>query len=116
VKLSALIKKLQAIHDEVPFDSDVVTGDDYMPTLIKSVYHEPPYTFIQFESSESDDEEFNENSKALTFERIAELSKLMSKEEQAELIRWEKEFVTGDGALATTDWPGWTDVFSRLSH
>lgn len=117
MKLSALIKKLQAIQDTVPFDSDVVTGDDFMPTPIKSVYHEPPYTFIQFDYEESEDLELISSSKfLLTFERMAQLSQQMTPEEQAELISWEKEFVTGDGAYGTSDWPGWNKVFARLNH
>lgn len=49
MKLSELIKKLQEIEKSVPFDSEVVTGDDYMPQSITRVYHEPPHTFIEFE-------------------------------------------------------------------
>lgn len=55
MKLSELIKQLQEIDKSVPFDSEVVTGDDWMPRRISSVYHEPPHTFIQFE--EDDDKQ-----------------------------------------------------------
>lgn len=54
MKLSELIKKLQEIDKSIPFDSEVVTGEDWMPQTIREVYHEPPYTFIQFEHSEED--------------------------------------------------------------
>jgi hypothetical protein len=57
MKLSQLIKKLQEIEKTVPFDSEVVTGDDWMPQKITTVHHEPPYTFIEFESPHEDIEE-----------------------------------------------------------
>ncbi|KPV95158.1 MULTISPECIES: hypothetical protein [unclassified Pseudoalteromonas] len=57
MKLSELIKQLQEIEKSVPFDSEVVTGEDWMPQSIVQVYHEPPYTFIQFEPSSEDIEE-----------------------------------------------------------
>jgi hypothetical protein len=31
----------------------------------------------------------------------------MSDNERAELAAWEREHITGDGKLATSDWPGW---------
>ncbi|MDQ9094219.1 hypothetical protein RC083_21910 [Pseudoalteromonas haloplanktis] len=57
MKLSELIKQLQEIDKSVPFDSEVVTGGDWMPQSITQVYHEPPYTFIQFEASSEDIDE-----------------------------------------------------------
>lgn len=48
MNISDLINKLQLIDKTVPFDSEVVSGDDWMPDKISAVYHEPPYTFIQF--------------------------------------------------------------------
>lgn len=49
MKLSELIKKLQALDKSIPFDSEVVSGDDWQPLVISAVYHDPPYTFIQFQ-------------------------------------------------------------------
>ncbi|OED64027.1 hypothetical protein A165_12615 [Vibrio tasmaniensis ZS-17] len=49
MKISELIEKLQLIDSTVPFDSDVVSGDDWMPSAITRVYHEPPRTFIEFD-------------------------------------------------------------------
>ncbi|WP_171045092.1 hypothetical protein [Pseudoalteromonas rubra] len=57
MKLSELIKHLQAIEKSVPFDSEVVTGDDWKPSQVAEVYHEPPHTFIQFREM---DEELDE--------------------------------------------------------
>jgi len=54
MKLRHLIGILQKIEAEVPFDSDVVSGDDWMPDQISQVYHEPPHTFIQFEEPDYD--------------------------------------------------------------
>ncbi|MGR6780682.1 hypothetical protein ACU5B6_25470 [Moritella viscosa] len=51
MKLHHLIDILKKIEAEVPFESDVVSGDDWMPDQISRVYHEPPHTFIQFEQS-----------------------------------------------------------------
>jgi hypothetical protein len=55
MKLSELIKQLQEIEKSVPFDSTVVTGDDWMPQQIVKVYHEPPYTYIEFEEPVEED-------------------------------------------------------------
>lgn len=55
---SELIKKLQEIDATVPFDADVVVGEDWMPRAVTGVYHEPPYTFLTIES---DDEEIEED-------------------------------------------------------
>ncbi|MBQ4848813.1 hypothetical protein [Pseudoalteromonas sp. MMG012] len=49
MKLKELIKNLQEIEKTLPFDSEVVTGDDFMPQRVVKVHHEPPYTFIEFE-------------------------------------------------------------------
>jgi hypothetical protein len=43
---------LQDIDKTVPFDAEVVMGDDWMPLGITKVYHDPPYTYIQFGSEE----------------------------------------------------------------
>lgn len=49
MKTSELIKALQDIDKNVPFDADVVTGDDWMPADLMKVYHEPPHTFLEFD-------------------------------------------------------------------
>jgi hypothetical protein len=60
MKLSELIHRLQEIDKTVPFDSEVVTGGDWMPQGITRIYHEPPHTFIEFEDpaeGEEDDDD-----------------------------------------------------------
>lgn len=52
----------------------------------------------------------------LNAQRIVTLYPLMSDNEKAALEKWEAEHVTGDGRFGTSDWPGWDDVFKRLSH
>lgn len=52
MKTSELIKRLQYFANDVPFDAEVVMGDDWQPTKLKKVYHEPPHTFLEFESTE----------------------------------------------------------------
>lgn len=50
------------------------------------------------------------------YERIIQAATVMTQDEKQELNRWEKENVTGDGNFGTSDWPGWGDVISRISH
>lgn len=60
MKTSELIARLQKIEKTVPFDAEVVMGDDWQPTELARVYHEPPYTFLEFaddEGREHPDEE-----------------------------------------------------------
>lgn len=45
MKTSELIKKLQEIDKTVPFDADIVTGDDWLPCGVENVYHAPPHTY-----------------------------------------------------------------------
>lgn len=52
MKTSILIQKLMEIDKTVPFDADVVTGEDWWPTRISRVYHNPPHTFVEFETGE----------------------------------------------------------------
>ncbi|WP_312343863.1 hypothetical protein [Leclercia sp.] len=52
MKTSVLIQKLMEIDKTVPFDADVVTGEDWCPTPISRVYHNPPHTFVEFEADE----------------------------------------------------------------
>lgn len=61
MKTSELIDKLNKIAKTVPFDADIVTGDDWLWQGVDKVYHNPPHTYIQFDSFEenewSEDEE-----------------------------------------------------------
>lgn len=50
------------------------------------------------------------------YERLIKAATVMTPVEKQELERWEKENVTGNGSLGTSDWPGWADVISRISH
>lgn len=52
----------------------------------------------------------------LSFERLAILNENLTGAERAELMAWERANVKGDGAVATTDWPGWQAVIARVSH
>ncbi|EKM0532204.1 hypothetical protein R2217_004313 [Cronobacter turicensis] len=52
LKTSVLIQKLMEIDKTVPFDAEVVTGEEWWPTPISRIYHNPPYTFVEFETDE----------------------------------------------------------------
>ncbi|EOL9012317.1 MULTISPECIES: hypothetical protein [Cronobacter] len=52
MKTSVLIQKLMEIDKTVPFDAEVVTGEEWWPTPISRIYHNPPYTFVEFETDE----------------------------------------------------------------
>ena len=60
LKTSVLIQKLIEIDKTVPFDADVVTGEDWWPTPISRVYHNPPDTFIEFESGDQSRDDTDE--------------------------------------------------------
>lgn len=49
MKTSELIRELQKLEREIPFDAEIVTGDDSQPLELVRVQHEPPYTFLEFE-------------------------------------------------------------------
>lgn len=59
MKTSELIQKLQKLEQEIPFDAEVVTGDDWQPSELVRVQHEPPYTFLEFEGI-GEQEQFEE--------------------------------------------------------
>jgi len=48
MKTAELIKLLQTIDKDIPFDAEIVTGDDWNYQEIEKVYHDAPRTFIQF--------------------------------------------------------------------
>jgi len=52
LKTSVLIQKLMEIDKTVPFDAEVVTGEEWWPTPISRVYHNPPHTYVEFETGE----------------------------------------------------------------
>lgn len=52
----------------------------------------------------------------LSFDRMLQAHALMTPAEKAALATWESRFVIGDGALGTTDWPGWPALIARLSN
>ncbi|MEB5920882.1 hypothetical protein [Franconibacter daqui] len=52
MKTSVLIQKLMEIDKTVPFDAEVVTGEEWWPTPISRVYHNPPHTYVEFETGE----------------------------------------------------------------
>lgn len=51
----------------------------------------------------------------LTVERILAMHPRMTESERQALAEWEEENL-GSGDKGTTDWPGWSDVYARLSH
>jgi hypothetical protein len=50
------------------------------------------------------------------YERIIKAAGAMTRQEKHALELWELENITGDGNLGTSDWPGWDEVISRISH
>lgn len=50
------------------------------------------------------------------YERIIKAATAMTEAEKQALAEWEKEHVTGSGDFGTSDWPGWDDVISRITH
>ena len=48
LKTYVLIQKLMEIDKTVLFDADVVTGEEWWPTPISRVYHNPPHTYVEF--------------------------------------------------------------------
>lgn len=54
MKMSELILQLQKIDETLPFDAEVVTGCDWQPAALRRVYHEPPYTFLEFSEDGKD--------------------------------------------------------------
>lgn len=51
----------------------------------------------------------------LTVERILAMQAKMTDVEKRALAEWERDHL-GQGDKGTTDWPGWRDVYARLSH
>ncbi|AAX65152.1 hypothetical protein DU808_25730 [Salmonella enterica subsp. enterica] len=60
LKTSVLIQKLMEIDKTVPFDADVVTGEEWWPIPISRVYHNPPHTFVEFETGEQSQDDPDE--------------------------------------------------------
>ncbi|ENU3710279.1 hypothetical protein SEEC0006_12945 [Salmonella enterica subsp. enterica serovar Choleraesuis str. 0006] len=60
MKTSVLIQKLMEIDKTVPFDADVVTGEEWWPIPISRVYHNPPHTFVEFETGEQSQDDPDE--------------------------------------------------------
>lgn len=52
----------------------------------------------------------------MTAERLVSAYADMTGKEKSDLLAWEASNVTGDGRVATTDWPGWANVFRRIFH
>lgn len=59
MKMSELIKQLQAIDSSVPFDAEVVTEDSQSiyPAALLSVSHEPPHTILTFDHHDNNVED-----------------------------------------------------------
>ncbi|ECD8897937.1 hypothetical protein LN779_001831 [Salmonella enterica] len=60
LKTSVLIQKLMEIDKTVPFDADVVTGEEWWPIPISRVYHNAPHTFVEFETGEQSQDDPDE--------------------------------------------------------
>lgn len=82
MKTSVLIKKLTEIDNTVPFDADVVSADSNVWDLscVKRVYHEPPHTYIEFDSSDPQSCPDEDN-------RIASINELRTKAGYIDEIR-----------------------------
>lgn len=52
MKTSELIAQLQEIEKSVPFDAEVVIGDDWISHKLIRVVHNPPHTFLVFDTPE----------------------------------------------------------------
>lgn len=50
------------------------------------------------------------------YERIFQAATVMSEQEMVALAEWEKTHFTSNGSFATSDWPGWEAIISRISH
>ncbi|CFB67761.1 TPA: hypothetical protein ACPZMC_002694 [Yersinia enterocolitica] len=59
MKTSTLIKKLIEIDKTVPFDANIVQGDDYEYDDLIKVYHNPPNTYLVFNSQESEHQDID---------------------------------------------------------
>lgn len=57
MKTSELIKKLIEIDKTVPFDADIVQGDDFEYDILKSVHHNPPHTYFVFDTKQTYDQD-----------------------------------------------------------
>ncbi|MDK1260000.1 hypothetical protein [Cronobacter sakazakii] len=60
MKTSVLIQKLMEIDKTLPFDAEVVTGEEWWPIPISRVYHNPPYTYVEFETDEQSQDDPDE--------------------------------------------------------
>lgn len=49
------------------------------------------------------------------YERLILAAEMLTDAERRALAQWEREHVWGGGS-ATSEWPGWRDVLSRLQH
>lgn len=61
------------------------------------------------------EDEFNKHPFILTLDRIMAMHPMMTDSEKHALNEWERVNL-GSGEKGTSDWPGWKDVFARLSH
>lgn len=51
-----------------------------------------------------------------TYERLVSASEHLTSDERLALDAWERTRLDGHGNLATSDWPGWENVFNRAFH
>jgi hypothetical protein len=91
MKTSQLIKHLQQIDKDIPFDADIVTGDDWNFQEVEKIYHDMPRTFIQFGEpvmGESNVASFsNHHAKKIVQQTIEALSSGLSQQEVIILLR-----------------------------
>lgn len=67
------------------------------------------------ESQVMQEKDLSQHPLILTVERILAMHPNMTEAEKLALADWEAANL-GSGDLGTTDWPGWSDVYARLSH
>lgn len=75
MKTSELIARLQKIEKTVPFDAEVVMGDDWQPTELARVYHEPPYTFLEF-ADDGDNDPAGEEHLTFSAQQVPQLARI----------------------------------------
>lgn len=78
MKTSELLSKLEALSKEIPFDAEIVTGDDWMPSALISVHHNPPHTYLEFDWPEEEGPEVQDSVEVPNPEHQAQLQVMLN--------------------------------------
>ena len=111
MKTSKLIEKLNKIAETVPFDADVVTGDDWLSQRAIKVYHNPPHTYIEFESFEEDEwsEDFAEENRRATIKDLSIRSHMLQ-----QVIEMVEKSTTISTDQIVSELNGWTGKMKSM--